>query len=63
MNLTNCVVCFVNIGSINMDGNNLQGQIPAEFGSLSLLESLRLRRNNLDGFLTREIGQLDNLGK
>lgn len=47
--------------SINMDRNNLQGQIPAEFGDLSLLEVLSLRQNSLDGFLTTSIGLLENL--
>jgi len=46
---------------INLDGNNLEGNIPLEFRNLSNLESLHLRRNKFSGSISLNFGRLSNL--
>ena len=41
--------------------NDLSGEIPAELGSLSNLESLWLNANDLSGEIPAELGSLSNL--
>ncbi len=47
--------------SIDLNNNNLSGEIPKEIGNLANLKSLRLNDNQLTGSIPTEIGNLINL--
>ncbi len=49
------------VTSLRMRENSLKGEIPAELGSLSTLESLDLFGNQLSGPIPPELGNLSNL--
>ena len=50
------------VTELNLNDNvNLGGELPAELGSLSNLETLDLSNNNLGGELPAELGSLSNL--
>ena len=46
---------------LNLNNNELSGEIPAELGSLSNLEVLYLKKNALSGEIPAELGSLSNL--
>ena len=46
---------------LNLNNNELSGEIPAELGSLSNLEALYLYGNDLSGEIPAELGSLSNL--
>jgi len=46
---------------INLSGNNLSGQLPAELGNLTMLTSLNLGNNNITGSVPNELASLSNL--
>ena len=48
---------------LNLGGNGLSGEVPAELGSLSSLEELDLSGNLLSGEIPAELGNLSNLEK
>ena len=47
--------------SLELPNNALSGEIPAELGSLSNLESLNLSNNDLSGEIPAELASLSNL--
>ena len=47
--------------SINLSGNGLAGEIPAELGNLANLQELRLGANRLTGGIPPELGNLSSL--
>lgn len=47
--------------SLELDENNLTGNIPAALGNLTSLTRLHLSRNSLTGTIPKELGNLDNL--
>ena len=49
------------VTSIDLVGNNLSGQLPAEIGNLDALDFLRIANTPLGGILPDEIGNLTNL--
>ena len=49
------------VRKIDLDENNLEGEIPPAIGQLEGLEELRLGINKLSGPLPPELGQLDKL--
>lgn len=49
------------VTSIDLAGNNLQGQIPTQIGDLVYLQHLNLSGNQLNGSIPAEIGNLSNL--
>ena len=49
------------VSSINLSGNNLSGQIPAELFSLSQLASLYLSYNSLTGEIPQTVGNAEEL--
>lgn len=49
------------VTEIKLNGNSLQGILPASFGNLTALTSLKLYSNKLTGSLPKEIGNLLNL--
>ena len=60
------VECIANgdverIFSLNLEGNNLVGEIPSSIGQLSKLESLDLSRNHLTGEIPITLGRLEEL--
>ena len=58
----NGVLCLNNrVAALFLNNNQLNGNIPPEFGQLSELIDLDLRGNNLTGSIPPEIGQLTNL--
>ena len=46
---------------IDLDSNNLRGELPGELGSLAKLQSLNLSGNKLTGGIPAELGGLENL--
>lgn len=46
---------------LDLAENDLSGQLPAQLGSLTALEELRLNGNNLSGNIPPELGDLSNL--
>ena len=49
------------LGSLSLEGNNLEGRIPSDIGQLRNLVHLNLGYNLLTGAIPPEIGQLQNL--
>ena len=49
------------VTQIQLDGNNLNGPIPAEIGQLDKLDNFSLRDNNISGTLPIELGNLGSL--
>ena len=49
------------VRGVDLDDNNLSGQIPPELGALSALSLLELRNNNLSGSIPPELGALSAL--
>ena len=49
------------VTQLDLNGNDLSGEIPAELGSLSWLSSLDLSGNDLSGEIPAELGSLSNL--
>ncbi|MFK7847632.1 MAG: T9SS type A sorting domain-containing protein [Rhodothermales bacterium] len=49
------------VTEINLLGNGLTGQIPAELGGLSMLSDIELSQNALEGSLPPELGNLTNV--
>ena len=41
-----------------LDGNNITGAIPQEFGNLSSLTTINLQKNNLNGSILDTLGRL-----
>ena len=66
-NVDGCVTCIDLDGnpecdlSYTIQGNNLNGIIPPEVGSLNYLTDLSLNQNNLSGSIPPELGDLSNL--
>ncbi len=50
-----------NVTEINLQGNNLSGEIPPEIGKFAQLKVLRLYSNELQGEIPSEIGSLGKL--
>ena len=50
-----------NLYRLELDGNRLSGEIPAELGSLPNLEYLYLADNRLSGEIPVELGTIPNL--
>ena len=46
------------VSDINLNNNQLEGQIPAELGQLAALTRLDLNNNQLSGPIPAELGQL-----
>ncbi|MDM8527199.1 hypothetical protein QUF58_03205 [Anaerolineales bacterium HSG24] len=51
------------VTKLELNGNNLSGDIPAELGDLSTLTELQLADNQLSGRIPPELGQLEQLTK
>ena len=49
------------VTKLEVNGNDLSGEIPAELGSLPSLEGLQLHNNQLTGAIPAELGNLTNL--
>lgn len=49
------------VTGINLQGNGLAGELPADLGSLSALRTIEFSQNALTGAIPAEIGGLDNL--
>ncbi|TLG76553.1 hypothetical protein [Culicoidibacter larvae] len=49
---------FINISTIDLYGNKLTGEIPAEIGNMLSIEKLSLSNNGLSGVIPTEIGNL-----
>ena len=49
------------VTGLDLSNNRLNGEIPAELGSLTNLKSLILWRNRLNGGIPSELGTLTNL--
>ena len=49
------------VTKLEVNGNDLSGEIPPEFGSLSNLKTLYLDSNDLSGEIPPELGSLSNL--
>ncbi len=49
--------------SLDLDGNNLNGPLPAELGILSQLTALHLQNNSLSGEIPSELGNLSQLAR
>ena len=48
---------------INLRLNNLVGTIPADIGSLHMVNAMNFNHNNLDGTIPADLGDLSQLGK
>ena len=51
------------VTELNLDSNQLSGEIPAELGQLTNLDILALALNELSGEIPAELGQLSNLDR
>ena len=49
------------VTSLNLGGNNLHGQVPAQLAQLAKLKGLSLEDNRLTGLIPPELGQLSSL--
>ena len=49
------------VTKLEVNGNDLSGEIPAELGNLTSLEGLQLHNNQLTGAIPAELGSLTNL--
>ncbi len=49
------------VTSLDLEENNLTGEIPPQLGNLTSLDSLRLARNKLSGEIPPELGNLSKL--
>ena len=52
---------YGNVKELDLEDNQLSGEIPAELGSLTELEYLDLQRNQLSGEIPAELSNLSNL--
>jgi hypothetical protein len=56
------LVCISFTEKLFLTSNDIEGELPTEFGQLTQLERLKVSRNYLKGTLPSEIGLMTNLG-
>lgn len=53
---------YISLEYLDLSYNNLEGNIPSEFGEMAALQVLDVAHNKLSGILPASLGQLRNLG-